>query len=356
MTPLNRPGILLVISVVPGLFFAPDVFAVVRTLVMWTLFVLVFQLVVEDGRRETVRRLLLTLALAAAVVAATAVVRSGGQPAELSALGDVAVGRATGSFTDPNILGTFLALALPGALALGLGGPPAWRPLGVAAFCVTFAGLALSLSRGGLVAAAAAMLVLLAWRPFRRLAAAAALVVALLLATGANPLSGVQQVDTVVERVVSIGYAGQSQTDQRLEIYRVTPQIIADHPVFGVGANQYSIVAPRYGLIDPTTGFTFDHAHDVVLTVGAELGLVGLVALLWLTVALARVLWRGCRRVSTDRGLVLAVTAALAGLAIEGLVDYTVRSNVIAALFAVLAACAVVLTRPPDTGAASPPP
>ncbi len=345
-TALDAPVALLLASIVPGLVFAADRMAVARILVMWTVFALVGALIAEQGRVRTVRRLLWLLAGAGAATALIAVVRSGGRPQELSALGDVAVNRAVGAFSDPNIFGTFLALSLPGAAALALTGPAARRPLALAAFGLTFLGLGLSLSRGGLLAAAGAMLVMLAWRPFRRLALPAVLLVAILTVVGANPLARVEQVDTVVKRVTSIRYAGQSVSDQRAELYRATPRIIADHPVFGVGANQYSVVAPRYELVDPTTGLTFDHAHNVALTIGAELGVVGLVALLWLTVALARVLVRAGSRASRDRGLGIAVAAALVGLALQGLVDYTLRSNVIAALAAVLAGCAVVLARP----------
>jgi O-antigen ligase len=348
-TPLDAPVVLLLLSIIPGLAIAVDPFATGRVLVLWTLFALVFSLVAADGRVETVRRILWLLALAAAASAALAIIRSGGRPQDLSGLGDVASNRAVGSFSDPNIFATFLALALPGALALGLVGPVARRPLALTAFGVIFLGLALSLSRGGLLATAGALLVMLTWRPFRRAAFAAAAVAALLTVLGANPLSQVQQVDTVVERIVSVRYAEQSGTDSRAEVYRVTLRIIADHPVFGVGEAQYSLVAPRYGLFDPYTGFTFEHAHDIPLTVAAELGLGGLAALTWAFVQLLRILWRACVRAPRDRSLAIAVAAAFVALGLQGIVDYTVRSNVIAAVVATLAGCAVALSRPaPD--------
>jgi O-antigen ligase len=355
-TPLNGGLALLLLAVLAGLVAAAEPFAAVRILVMWTLFALVLQLIADQGTRDAVRGIVWLLALAGAAVGAVAVVSTGGQAPQLSELGDRATGRAVGSFTDPNILGTFLALALPSALVLGLTGPAARRPVSLAAFGLILAGLGLSLSRGGLLAAGGALLVLLAWAPVRRLALLGAGVVALLAIVNANPLAGVQQVDTVVERVVSVRYAGQSQFDQRRDLYRVTPDIIADHPVLGVGANGYSLVAPHYGLVDPYTGFTFDHAHNIPLTVGAELGLVGLLALAWLVVALARTLWVACVRAPVDRALAIAVTAGLVGLALQGLVDYTVRSNIVAALVAVLAGCGVVLSRPPPGSAAPSPP
>jgi O-antigen ligase len=354
--PLNGGLGLLLLAVLAGTVVAIEPFTVVRILVMWTLFALVLQLVVDQGTPAGIRRILWLLTLSAAVVAAVAVVSSGGQAPQLSDLGDTATGRAVGSFTDPNILGTFLALALPGALVLGLTGSAARRPVALAAFGLILAGLGLSLSRGGLLAAAGALLCLFAWRPVRRVAIFATGVVIVLILANANPLAGVQQVDTVVERVVSVRYAGAGDYDQRAEIYRVTPHIIGDHLLLGVGANQYSLVAPRYGLVDPYTGYTFDHAHDIALTIGAELGLVGLAGLAWLVARLALVLWRAVVRAPVDRALAVAVTAALVGLSLQGLVDYTVRSNIIAALVAVLAGCGVALSRPPPAGSAPPSP
>ena len=344
-TPLNRPIGLLLLSVVAGLGVTVEVFPVVRILVAWTVCALVVQMLVEDGRPETVQRVLITLSGAAAVVALVTIAQSGGQVQELSTLGDTAIGRGAGAFHDPNILGTFLAMALPGALAIGLAGPLAVRPFALGAFGLMLLGLALSLSRGGLLAGAGALLILLAWRPFRRVAIAAAVLVAVLTIANANPLTKVEQVQTVATRVLSVQYAGQSQFDQRLAIYRETPRIIQDHLLFGVGANQYSVVAPRYGLVDPYTGYTFDHAHDIALTIGAELGLFGLIALAWLVVMLVRVLWTATVRARVHRGLGVAVAAALTALALQGLIDYTVRSNVVAALAAVFAGCAVVIAR-----------
>ena len=71
------------------------------------------------------------------------------------------------------------------------------------------------------------------------------------------------------------------------------------------------------------------------------------VALAWLVVALALALWRACVAAPVDRALAISVTAALVGLALQGLVDYTVRSNIVAAIVALLAGCGVALSRPP---------
>jgi O-antigen ligase/capsular polysaccharide biosynthesis protein len=342
--PLNGPAAMLILVAFAGVLVSAEPAKVIHVGVVWILCALVFQLVVDDGRPQTVQRLLVLLTIAGGAVSAFAIVHSGGQVQQITSLGDQAVGRAVGALGDPNLLGMFLALTLPGALAVGLAGPLSLRPLGLAAVALIVLGLALSLSRGGFLAGAGALAVMLTGKQFRRVALAAVVILAALTIVNANPLSGVQQVQTVATRVLSVQYAGQSQGDQRLTIYKVTPSIIADHPFLGVGANGFSTVAPRYGIVDPISGNTFAHAHNIVLTIGAELGLAGLVALGWLVLRLGRVLWRGARS-PRHRVLGISVAASFAALSLQGLLDYTLRSNVIAVTTAVLAGCAVVIAR-----------
>ena len=342
---LGKPLFALVFAMVPGLAFSPDPFAIVKTLVFYVFFLLIYQMIVADGRVVSVRWIMLVLAVSGAVVGAYAYLRSGGQQQQLVGFGDIATGRATGSFEHPNTLASFEALALPAALALGLGGSPRVRPIALVAFAVTLTGLALSLSRGGLLAVAGALLVMLLWRPFRWAALASVAVVLLFAVTGSANLGQSEQIDVVTQRLSSVGYSAEG-VDVRFQIWKATPKMIADHPVFGVGENQYSRFAPDYGLVNINASGTFEHAHDVLLTITAELGFIGLAALLWLVVSLARVLWRAVSRPrGGDRGLAFAVLAGFFAVALQGVVDYTLRSNVIAGSLFVLAGCAAVLDR-----------
>jgi hypothetical protein len=347
-SPLGKPYTLVLLAILPGLVIVAHPVPVLKMLVMWTAFVLVFQMIVTDATPETVRTILLTLAVSAAAVGLKAALDPGtDQPQRLLGVGEVADGRPGGSFDDPNILATFEALGLPAAVAFALGRNLVLRVVGSASFALIVAGLALSLSRGGFLAAAGALLVMLAWRPFRY-AALAALAVVLVLQVGSGSLSGeVQQTSVVQGRIESVSYAAAGG-DPRFAIWRATPEMIAEHPFFGIGANQYPVVSPRYGLFAEDLGGSYQHAHNIPLTVAAELGLLGLAAVLWATVALARVLVAAYRRQrGFDRGLALAVGAAFTGLALQGMVDYTLSSNTVAAVMFVLAGCAVVLSAGP---------
>jgi O-antigen ligase len=346
-SPLGKPYAALLLAVVPGIIVAAHPFSVEKTLVMWTAFFLVYQMVVDDGRSETVRTILLTLAVSAAVVGLKAVVAPGAaHPEQLLGAGEIASGRPGGSFDDPNILATFEALGLPAAVAFALGRNLALRMVGAGAFVFILAGLALSLSRGGFLAAAGALVVMLMWRPFRYAGAIALVLVVVFQTVGSGSLFGeVQQTSVVAGRVQSVSYAAAGG-DPRFAIWSATPEMIAAHPFFGIGENQYPEVSIRYGLFAQDLGGSYQHAHNIALTIATETGLLGLAALTWVAFALARVVLGACRRLGGfDRGLAFAVAAAFTGLALQGMVDYTLNSNTVAAVTFVLAACAVVLLR-----------
>jgi len=361
-TPLGLPLILLIVAAIASYSSAPLALPVTKTVFMWSMLLLVYWLLADEGTPGSVRGILVALGIAGAVVGMIALVGSSGVQQELSNAGETARGRAIGSFTQPNILAAFLALSLPGALVLAIYGRGWVRPAMAAALVPICTGLALSLSRGGLLAAAGAFAVLVSWRPFRRLLIAFVAAFIVLALVNANPLGSVQQVNTVTERVESVQYA--PRLDPRIDIWTTTPRIVQDHPVFGVGAASFGEVAPTYGLTDPTTTEPFDHAHNAPLTIAAELGLVGLAGLVWLLVRLTQVVVRALRRThDAERALAVAVTAALVGLALQGAVDYTQRSNVLAAVMICLFGSAFILSRageppaqpPPGTPISSPP-
>lgn len=346
-SPLNKPLVVLLLAVLPGVAIAEEPLIVAKVLVIWTCLVLVYQLIVAEADAKVARSLLLVLGASAAVVGLIATIRTGGG-ADISLLGQgqTAEGRAEGSFGHPNTLATFEALALPGALALALASRGAVRLVALAAFALGFAGLALSLSRGGLLAVGGALAVMAIWAPFRRVVLVAVLVILPFAISGSNPLGEVRVVDTVSQRISSVEYSAQD--NQRLDIWAATPEIIGDHFLLGVGTGQFVEVAPRYGLASSVEEGTFEHAHSIPLTIAAELGLVGFVGFAWLVVALVALLVRAYRRTTgVDRGVVIAIAAALLALGLQGLVDYTLRLNLIVATVLVLAGCAVVLARDP---------
>ena len=355
-SPLTKPLAALLVIAGIGLGVAEDAGLAMRIVLMWTAAFFVVQLVIDEATESTVGWILFLLAVTGGVVGVIAAISSAGQEQEVVGLGTEATGRAAGSFGHPNMLAVFLATALSASAAVAVGGRPSWRPLGAAAFVAALAGLTLTLSRGGLLAAAAAIAVMLAWRPFRRGALVAVLVgVIALIIGGGDILGNSQSVDRVTKRIESVSYAAQG-ADPRAELWRRTPEVVEDHPLVGIGVGQFPLAAERYGLRDPASEYQpFQHAHNIGLTVAAELGILGLAALIWFGIALALVVVRACRRKEPRaRAYAFGLAAALLAIGVQGAVDYTLRNNAVAMLTLTLAAGAVVLSRPSSQGQTAP--
>jgi O-antigen ligase len=345
-SPINAPLMLLLLATAAGLGVGEETGTAAKRLVIGTSLFFIIQMLASEGSARTVRSLLFVLVGSGAVVAVVAVIGAAGGSPELVGFGGLAKNRATGSFEEPNLLASYLGFALPAALALAFATRVIVRPVLLGAFGIILMGIVLSLSRGGFLAAAGGILVMLGWRPVRRAALLAAAVILAFGALSAAPLPGSQYVQLVTNRIESVRYTGAATGDFRRELWATTPTIIGDNLVLGIGPGNYPNVSQRYGLVDPNQGDAVEHAHSVYLTVAAETGLLGIVALLLLVVRLPALLIAGCRYNSGwDRGLAFAVAGGLTAFSVQGLVDHTLWSNTIAALVAILLGLAVVLRR-----------
>ncbi len=97
----------------------------------------------------------------------------------------------------------------------------------------------------------------------------------------------------------------QSSVQERLEIWRAAVRQLKTRPFVGVGINQFH---PEYGP-EPTDGSRRNahaHAHNQVLQVALDIGLIGLLAYAGLQIILLRLAWRAARTTGT-------VAAAIAG-------------------------------------------
>jgi O-antigen ligase len=186
-------------------------------------------------------------------------------------------GRAGGPLHDPNDFAFFLVCALPLALAL-------WRVPGRARHLYALAAVLLLLgtlatySRGavvGLLAALVYAVVAGQVRP-RHLVAGGALVAAVLAAV---LLTAPALVGSSIEAKQNVG---QQNVDDRLTAWSMAAEMIAGHPVFGLGPAGFRTNYDSYLHGRQTDPAHLDVAHDTYLEVGAELGLVGLAAFLWL--------------------------------------------------------------------------
>ncbi len=249
--------------------------------------------------------------------------------------------RAYGTFAQPNPYAGYLGLVLPLSLALTLWSffdllraGPVVRPrrllLTVALAGVSgilLAALLASQSRSGLLGflAASAAVFLLYNRTTAGLVAAAAGAGALLLLAGSFE-AGLPQLDAsyraVVARLVDAAsiftitdVATIEVTDanfavvERLAHWQAAREMWRDHLWLGVGFGNYAAVYPAYAIgrwLDP-----LGHAHNYLLNIGAEAGLVGISTYLIFWILVFGVLWQAVRRA---RGLSRAVVVGAAGV------------------------------------------
>lgn len=93
-----------------------------------------------------------------------------------------------------------------------------------------------------------------------------------------------------------------------------------EKPIFGQGLFTYGYHLARFESTPPARPQA--HAHNLVLNVGAELGIVGLIALFTTGIVTIRYMWRNWHEVSQQKkSFITAAIASLAGVAVHHLVD-----------------------------------
>ena len=181
------------------------------------------------------------------------------------------IGRITANFPHPNLLGGFLVSVVPFALAGAIVDRPR-RLLHLAAVVLGVVGVYVSFSRGALLALAVVPFVFLRPRQLVR----GIPVIALLLALATPGL--------LKERFATLTDSGAS-SDTRPDIWRTAGSVWRENPITGVGLGEFPEAyrtsrlpgkqfAPGTNLEPPT------HAHNIVLQHLAEMGIIGLAALI----------------------------------------------------------------------------
>jgi O-antigen ligase len=310
-----------------GYFFAFDTTSIANSVRNACAF-LVLSILVAGLERRSLERVLWLLVVSGGIVGFIALMTIGPQQAEEA--GAIVSGRATASFTHPNVLGFYMVLTLGPALAL-LFDRNWWGRLVVGAALVgVIGGLALTFSRSAIVGAVAVLLVLTASSRFRRGAALGLLIAATFAAINFGALTSSREVALLQERLSTVSVAG-AQEDPRVPIWRETPSIISDRFLLGWGQGNYYVASSAHGLVDPE-GQPWDHAHNLLLTVAAETGLIGLAAFVGFLAALTASAWRTLHARGPSRRLALGVVASLVGLFVAGLVEYPPRTQSILAV------------------------
>jgi O-antigen ligase len=245
--------------------------------------------------------------------------------ADVQFAGALIENRAQGVFAQPNDFGEFTLFCIGAAWALAVAGGTRWdRALGIAGVLAGASGLAVSFSRGSWVGAVALVAAACLLAP--RLAKGPVifgLAAALTVAVGA--IAALPPFPAIVQRLASLIGASANPEDDRPIIHAQAWRLFGEHPVLGQGPATFPLGAQDAESL--LIRRPYIHAHAVPLNVAAEMGFVGLVALLLLAVLTAGAVLLALRRLRRQperrpEAATLAVLGALMfGIAVHGLID-----------------------------------
>jgi O-antigen ligase len=273
----------------------------VHVLVYGTLFFLVLN---NLNRKNSAAYVSLTLIAVGFVLAMFALYQFATHSARLwgAARPDQYLGRGSGTFVNPNHLAGFLAIITPLALAFTVVGRFSPTVKVVLAYCAVtmLAGIVISVSRGGVVAAAVSLavfcLVLLAQRDYWR---PALVTLVLLIALGVGLLS---QISSLQKRFDAALY-NEKGGDLRPYYWEGAWRLFARNRALGVGPGHYDIEFPS--VRPPEVQQRPQFAHNDYLNTLCEWGLAGLgiiaaaCGLLYGGIFKA---WRGLRKAPNELG------------------------------------------------------
>lgn len=248
------------------------------------------------------------------------------------------VSRVQGAFGHPNQYANFLAVLMPlaGAVALTRSAPLRLRLLGAGAFLLAVQPLIFSFTRGAIVALVIGSLLWLAIVRPRTAVLVAALVAIVGFSVAPQALR---------ERLQS-GTAGD--IGLRADIWQSALDIYAQSPIMGVGLGNFGVAYERLPavisdgaqrrLLHQGELLVPPHANNLTLTVLAEqglLGLVALVALFFAGIVIARRLT--CTSDSMGRAIGIGLGAAMLVMVAHSTLEASLFGEVALPLFAMLA-------------------
>jgi len=218
--------------------------------------------------------------------------------------------RVTGVFAYPNALGLFVGPVVASAGVLIARAKDRVRWLYLVTILMGTLGICLAETEAAFVAVPAGVVFAVLMSEWDRKKKA-------LLGVGCTVLIALAVlIGPVLEKIFLQDYSGQVRVSQ----WEETILMLEDHFVFGAGLNGYPVVMEGYH--DAAQYEIFQYPHHLVLNVWSELGLLGLIGLVWLGAMVLRAGWRG-----RDDVIALAAIAALATMTVHGLVDVPYFKN-----------------------------
>jgi O-antigen ligase len=260
---------------------------------------------------------------------------------QFSSSGGSVVGRVQAAFGQPDDYGGFLAILIPVAVGITFAGSlPRWlRVLAAAAAAAGIPALIFSYSRWSMAACVIGSLIwLLLVRPRVALKAGVVLGVIALFFAPAHLRDRFQNV-------------GGDELTIRQDVNKAALDIYAEHPVLGVGVNNFQIAYAEQRAADTATQRRLFHNDELLVPTAApneflntltEQGLVGLLALLVFVVLSIKTAWGASKAADPAvRAIGVAVGMAVSASLVNSYSSISLQDVPVEALFVLLAVAAI---------------
>ncbi len=200
------------------------------------------------------------------------------------ATGEIA--RVNATFVDPNIFARYLALGIVSNLLLFYHEKrPKFKAIYIVSLLALLAALTVTLSRSGLLTTVLALIMLIILLPRT----------GIMMPAGLMTLFGGMIVilrPTVYERLATLKQGVGAVDEQRLYLWKAAWAMFRSHPLLGVGLGGFQQTFLKYYSALKTVPYGATLSHTTLMTIAAELGALGLLALAWVLVCAFRGLWR----------------------------------------------------------------
>jgi O-antigen ligase len=213
-------------------------------------------------------------------------------------------------FGNPNVYGEYLVMVLPIIFSLFYTSDKwIYKIIYLGVFAFGGANVLMTLSRGSMLSLAIAMviLVILAARDYLP-----ALIVLGLAGSSLLP-------ESIIRRILSIFAGGDTSTNFRWSIYQASFNMLEDYRITGTGLGQFKELYKIYSLHAAKSY----HAHNTLLMIYIEMGILGLISFIAMMTAWTRDIMTTIKYKKNDLSVIsISIFAGLIGCTIQGMVDH----------------------------------
>ncbi len=213
-------------------------------------------------------------------------------------------------FGNPNVYGEYLVLVLPIIFSLFYtSNKKIYKLFYLGVLTLGAANVLMTLSRGSMLSFAIAMVIVVL------LAAQDYLPAMIILGLAGSSLLP----ESIIRRILSIFTGGDTSTSYRMSIYQASIDMLRDYSITGTGLGQFKELYKIYSL-HAAKSF---HAHNTILMVYIEMGILGLVSFITMLIAWTRDIISTINYKAKSLSVIsVSIFAGIVGCSIQGMVDH----------------------------------